>query len=49
MLENQTLWRTTAEAAPGTLRWMAPELLEGTEVAVSRRADIYAYGMTALV
>jgi len=30
----------------GTLRWTAPELLEGEGV-IGREADIYAFGMLA--
>jgi len=33
--------------AKGTLRWMSPELLDGG--AVSPQADVWAFGMTALV
>jgi len=31
----------------GTLRWMSPEILDGGEV--SHQADVWAFGMTALV
>jgi len=31
----------------GTLNWMAPELLDGGEV--SAEADVWAFGMTAMV
>src|ERR1700761_8250584 len=41
------MWATSATQAPGTTRWMAPELVEGAEAKVSVPGDIYAYAMTA--
>jgi serine/threonine protein kinase len=46
---DNTLWRTTATQASGTLRWMAPELLEGEESVPTKASDIYAYAMTCYV
>jgi serine/threonine protein kinase len=45
---DNTLWRTTASQAGGTLRWMAPELFEEESVP-TKASDIYAYGMTCYV
>jgi serine/threonine protein kinase len=49
MLEDTTLWNTSATSAPGTVRWKAPELLSGEQQTVTSKSDIYAYGMTCLV
>jgi serine/threonine protein kinase len=49
MMEDSTLWNTTASVAKGTIRWMAPELLDGTVQTVTKEADIWAFGMTAYV
>jgi serine/threonine protein kinase len=49
MLEDTSLWATTASTAPGSLRWMAPELLHGHESTVTTASDVYAYAMTCLV
>lgn len=49
MIEETTLWHTTATTAPGTIRWKAPELLSGEQRTVTKKADIYAYGMTCFV
>jgi len=38
--------KTTATHAGGTLRYMAPELLIGEQITVSKEADIYALAMT---
>ena len=46
---DNTLWRTTATHAGGTLRWMAPELLQQEECLPTKASDIYAYGMTCYV
>jgi serine/threonine protein kinase len=46
---DNTLWRTKATQAGGTLRWMAPELLEGEEFIPTKASDIYAYAMTCYV
>ncbi|KIL59844.1 hypothetical protein M378DRAFT_969629 [Amanita muscaria Koide BX008] len=43
---DNTLWRTTATHANGTLRWMAPELIEGDVIVLTIATDIYAFGMT---
>ena len=45
---NNTLWKTTATQAGGTLRWMAPELFEEESVP-TKASDMYAYGMTCYV
>lgn len=33
----------------GTIRWLAPEILCGTETRVTRASDVYAYAMTCFV
>ncbi|KIL59769.1 hypothetical protein M378DRAFT_84731 [Amanita muscaria Koide BX008] len=43
---DNTLWRTTATHANGTLRRMAPELVEGDVIVPTIATDIYAFGMT---
>jgi len=43
---ENTLWRTTATHAGGTLRWMAPELITEDVCTPTTSSDIYAYGMT---
>ena len=40
---------TGRTSAPGTLRWMAPELLRGEQTSVTFEADVWAYAMTSLV
>ena len=49
MIEETTLWQTTATSAPGTVRWKSPELLKGDQKTVTIHSDMYAYGMTCLV
>jgi serine/threonine protein kinase len=49
MLEDSTLWITTATRAPGTLRFKAPELLSEEQQTVTISSDMYAFGMTCLV
>ncbi|KAM6502863.1 Protein kinase-like domain containing protein [Amanita muscaria] len=44
-LIDNTLWKTTATQAGGTLRWMAPELFEDATTP-TKESDIYAYAMT---
>jgi len=41
-----SIWVTAASQAPGTIRFMAPELLNGSQPTVTNEGDIYAYGMT---
>ncbi|KAM6502879.1 kinase-like protein, partial [Amanita muscaria] len=45
-LTDNTLWKTTATQAGGTLRWMAPELMDGDASTPTKESDIYAYAMT---
>jgi serine/threonine protein kinase len=49
MVCDETLWMTSASVAPGTVRWMAPELLTGTQPTVTLASDVWAFGMSALV
>jgi len=49
MMLGDSLWATTATHATGTVRWMAPELLDGSSPTVTKESDVYAFGMTALV
>jgi serine/threonine protein kinase len=49
MIEDGTLWDTSATSAPGTTRWKAPEILNGEQVTVTAPSDMYAYGMTCFV
>ena len=49
MLEDQSMWATSATSAPGTTRWKAPELLSGDEASVTATGDVYAFAMTCLV
>ena len=46
-LATSTFSMTVERHFGGTLRWMAPELLDGGEASVP--GDVYAFGMTALV
>lgn len=38
---------TVEPGGGGTIRWIAPEILDGNEISVA--SDIWAFGMTALV
>ena len=50
MNSEESLWMTTATHASGTMRWMAPELIDAYEVlTVTKASDIYALGMIAIV
>ena len=49
MAEDNTLWRTSATHAPGTTRWNAPELMDGSQSTVTKAGDVYAYAMTSFV
>ena len=49
MLEDHSMWMTSATSAPGTTRFKAPELLSGNEASVTATGDIYAFAMTCLV
>jgi serine/threonine protein kinase len=49
LVVDNTLWRTTATHASGTLRWMAPELIEGDMIIPTIATDIYAFGVTCYV
>jgi len=48
MLEESSLWQSSASTAPGTLRWKSPELMSGIQKTVTPESDMYAYGMTSL-
>jgi serine/threonine protein kinase len=49
MIEEATLWNTSATSAPGTTRWKSPEILSGDQVTVTMHSDMYAFGMTCFV
>jgi serine/threonine protein kinase len=49
MHEDVSLWQTTATTAPGTVRYMAPELLSGAASSISMESDVYAYALTSWV
>jgi serine/threonine protein kinase len=49
MMSDESLWATSARQVAGTLRWMAPELLDESASMVTKESNIYAFGMTALV
>jgi serine/threonine protein kinase len=49
VLADETLWVTNATKAPGTARWMAPELLDQSQSTVTISSDIYAFAMTSYV
>ena len=49
MLSEETMWVTPATSAPGTVQYMAPELLDGTQVTVTKESDIYAFASTVVV
>lgn len=49
MLSNETMWVTAAREAPGTLGFMAPELMDCTQKTVTKESDIYALAMTLAV
>jgi serine/threonine protein kinase len=46
MLIDETLWVTETKQADGTIRWMAPELLSGSQGTVTKESDIFALAMT---
>ena len=46
VIENTTLWATSATHAQGTIRWQAPELFDAEATTAS---DVYAWAMTCLV
>jgi len=48
MLCNQSLWVTAATHAAGTVRWMSPELINGSSATSTKESDVYAFGMTAV-
>lgn len=39
MLSEETMWVTPATSAPGTVQYMAPELLDGTQVSCGTSPD----------
>lgn len=43
---DQSIWKTIASHARGTLRYMPPELLNGEEKRPTQTSDIYAFAMT---
>ena len=47
--EDATIWETTRNSGPGTMRYMSPELLKGDIKFGSEESDIYAYAMTSWV
>jgi hypothetical protein len=49
MIVDSTLWNTSAVAAPGSLRWQSPELLDGRQLTVTSQSDTYALAMTFYV
>jgi serine/threonine protein kinase len=49
IIDESTLWNTSAISAPGTTRWKAPEILNGQQVTVTVHSDMYAFGMTFFV
>ncbi|KAG8725006.1 hypothetical protein FRC09_010210 [Ceratobasidium sp. 395] len=48
MLECSVEFTETTNRGGGTYRWMAPELLDGSEQDSTSQADVYALGMTML-
>ncbi|KIJ27044.1 hypothetical protein M422DRAFT_128068, partial [Sphaerobolus stellatus SS14] len=48
LLKESELGLTTSSNAAGSLRWMAPELLQGGLTKVSKESDVWAFGMTIL-
>ena len=46
MMTSSTLWATTTKPTAGSLRWMAPELINQDDAKASTASDIYALGMT---
>ena len=46
---DQTLWDTTATHPRGTMRWQAPEFINGSQAIATTAGDVYAWGMTCLV
>ena len=49
ILSDGTLWAASTRQAGGSLRWMSPELLDGSQETVTVQSDIWAFGMVALV
>ena len=48
MVEDSTLWHTSATHVSGTTRWKAPELLNSGEKE-NEKTDVWALGMVLLV
>ena len=48
-LSEKSLWKTSADRALGTYRWMAPELIKGSQPTVTLASDVYAFAMTSYV
>jgi serine/threonine protein kinase len=46
MVEDTSLWKTSAMTAPGPVRWKSPELLSGENARETVQSDIYAFGMS---
>ena len=41
----RTMAQTTKTSQAGTLRWMAPEVVEGVEGNINKMCDVFSYGM----
>jgi serine/threonine protein kinase len=49
MMATSTLWATSTKSIGGTLRWMAPELVNQDDAKPTAASDVYAFGMTCYV
>lgn len=49
VISDQTLWHTSTSKAPGSTRWQAPELLDGTQNVVTVETDVFSWARTVLV
>lgn len=48
VLEDADFWQSLS-SAQGTLQWMSPELLNGTQSHFTTKSDVYAYAITSWV
>lgn len=49
LVDSSSLWKTSRTSANGTIRWMSPELITGTDPHPTTESDVYAFAMTIIV
>lgn len=49
MLADSSLWKTLATHTPGAIRFQSPELIDASQLIVTKQSDIYAYALTCYV